>query len=99
MTGTMKPKRAAVVILLTLFVGGCDFTSPVDSNPNSVAEASVDQLFTGIQVNSYFLSEGQIARLAAIWTQQMAGAASQFMGIIYITCQRFISSAGPDGAA
>ena len=69
MTGTMKPKRAAGVILLTLFVGGCDFISPVDSNPNSVAVASVDQLFTGIQVNSYF------------WTQQMAGTASQFISI------------------
>lgn len=81
MTGTMKTKRAAGVILLTLFVGGCDFISPVDSNPNSVGAATVDQLFTGIQVNSYFLTEGQIARLAAIWTQQMAGTASQFISI------------------
>jgi hypothetical protein len=77
----MKPTRVAGVILLTFFLGGCDFVSPVDSNPNSVAVASVDQLFTGIQVNSYFWTEGQIARITAIWTQQMAGTDKQFVNI------------------
>ena len=43
--------------------------------------ASTDQLFTGIQVNSYFLTEGQIARITAIWTQQMAGTDKQFVSI------------------
>ena len=81
MTSTMKPTRVAGVFFLTLFLGGCDFTSPVNSNPNSVAVASVDQLFTGIQVNSYFLTEGQIARVATIWTQQMAGTDKQFIGL------------------
>ena len=77
----MKPTRVAGVILLAFFLGGCDFISPVDSNPNSVAVASIDQLFTGIQVNSYFLTEGQIARITAIWTQQMAGTDKQFISI------------------
>ena len=81
MTSTMKSTRSAGVILLTLFLGGCDFISPVDSNPNTVATASVDQLFTGIQVNSYFLTEGQIARITATWIQQMAGTDKQFIGI------------------
>ena len=81
MTNTMKPTRVTGVILLTFFLGGCDFISPVDSNPNSVAVASIDQLFTGIQVNSYFWTEGQIARITAIWTQQMAGTDKQFLSI------------------
>ena len=81
MTSTMRSTRVPGVILLTLFLGGCDFISPVDSNPNSVAVASTDQLFTGIQVNSYFLTEGQIARITAIWTQQMAGTDKQFVSI------------------
>ena len=81
MTSTMKPTRVTGVVLLTFFLGGCDFISPVDSNPNSVAVASIDQLFTGIQVNSYFLTEGQIARITAIWTQQMAGTDKTFIGI------------------
>ena len=81
MTSKMKPSRVAGVILLTLFLGACDFISPVDSNPNSVAVATVDQLFVGIQVNSYFLAEGQVSRLAAIWTQQMAGTDRQFVSL------------------
>ena len=81
MANTMKRTRVAGGFLLTLYLGACDFTSPVNSNPNSVAVASVDQLFTGIQVNSYFLTEGQIARIATIWTQQMAGTDKQFVGL------------------
>ncbi len=81
MTDKMKPTRVAGVILLTLFLGGCDFTDPVDTNPNAVPVATLDQLFTGIQVNSYFLVEGQISRLAAIWTQQMAGTDRQFVSL------------------
>ena len=81
MTDKMKPSRVAGVILLTLFIGACDFITPVESNPNSVGVATVDQLFTGIQVNSYFLAEGQISRLAAIWTQQMAGTDRQFISL------------------
>src|SRR5690606_18131313 len=36
------------------------------------------QLFTGVEVNTFFLSEGQISRIASIWTQQMAGTDRQF---------------------
>ena len=81
MTSMRKPGLVTGVILLTLIVGGCDFTSPTDTNPNAVPTASVDQLFTAIQVNSYFLAEGQISRIAAIWTQQMAGTDRQFVSI------------------
>lgn len=81
MTSIRKPTRVAGVILLTLVLGGCDFITPVTTNPNAVPTASVEQLFTGIQVNSYFLAEGQISRIAAIWTQQMAGTDRQFVSI------------------
>jgi hypothetical protein len=65
-------------MLVTLTLGACDFITPVESNPNSVPEATVDQLFTGAQVVSYFLSHGGLSRIAAIWTQQMAGTDRQF---------------------
>ena len=80
MTSINKPTRVAGVVLLTL-LASCDFTSPVTTNPNAVPTASVDQLFTGIQVNSYFLAEGQISRIASLWTQQMAGTDRQFVSI------------------
>ena len=64
--------------LLALSFSGCEFTSPTESNPNAVPTASVDQLFTGIQVNSFLVAEGPLSRLAAVWTQQVAGTDRQF---------------------
>ena len=40
--------------------------------------STVDQLFTGIQVNTFVVAEGQLARLSAMWTQQMTGVDRQF---------------------
>jgi hypothetical protein len=59
-------------------LGACEFISPVESNPNAVPEATVDQLFTGAQVASYFLGTGGLSRIASIWTQQMSGTDRQF---------------------
>ena len=78
-----KTTRSGIAVrvaatLLALSFWGCDFTSPTESNPNAVPSASVDQLFTGIQVNSFFVAEGQLSRLAAVWTQQMTGTDAQF---------------------
>ena len=81
MISMRKSTRVAGVILLTLFLGACDFISPTTNNPNAVPEATVDQLFTGIQVNSYFLTEGQISRILSLWMQQMAGTDRQFVSI------------------
>ena len=72
-------RRVAGVMLVTLTLGACDFISPVESNPNAVPEATVDQLFTGAQVVSYFLSSGGLSRIAALWTQQMTGKARQHL--------------------
>lgn len=74
----MKTLSGGVALLLGLAVSSCDFIEPVESDPNAVPEATVDQLFTGIQVNSFFLAEGQLSRIASIWTQQMAGTDRQF---------------------
>jgi hypothetical protein len=78
MRNSNRFRRATGVMLVTLTLGACDFITPVESNPNSVPEATVDQLFTGAQVVSYFLSHGGLSRIAAIWTQQMAGTDRQF---------------------
>lgn len=46
-------------------------------DPNRPTEVSIDQLFTGFQVNCFFFQEGSIARIAAIWTQQLSGTERQ----------------------
>lgn len=66
--------------LLTATLASCDFIEPTQVNPNAVPDATLDQLFTGIQVNTIFFSEGQLSRLSAVWTQQMTGTDRQFQG-------------------
>jgi hypothetical protein len=78
MNTTTHRGRVLATLLTAALLGGCDFISPTETNPNAVPTASVDQLFTGIQVNSFFLSEGQMSRISSLWTQQMAGTDRQF---------------------
>jgi len=61
-------------------VGACEFISPIESNPNAVPEATVDQLFTGVQVMTYFQSTSGLSRIGSIWTQQMKGVNRQHAG-------------------
>lgn len=70
--------RVTATLLTAFLVGGCDFISPTESNPNAVPTATVDQLFTGIQVNTFYFAESQLSRITSIWTQQMAGTDRQF---------------------
>lgn len=78
MTGTKRLRRTLVSGLLAGSLGGCGFIESTATNPNAVPSASVDQLFTGIQVNTFFFNESILSRLAAVWTQQMAGTDRQF---------------------
>jgi hypothetical protein len=81
MNTTTHRGRVLATLLTTVFLGACEFISPTETNPNAVPTASLDQLFTGIQVNSFLLAETQWSRIPALWTQQMAGTDRQ-MAII-----------------
>jgi starch-binding outer membrane protein, SusD/RagB family len=72
-------RRVMAVAVVTVTLGACEFIDPVTSNPNAVPEATVDQLFVGVQVNTYFIGVGGLSRLSSIWTQQMAGTDRQFI--------------------
>src|SRR6267378_3167905 len=70
-------------VILALFSAGCkgDFLSgpKLTTDPNKQTETRTpDQYFIPIQANTWFLNEGQLARIAAIWHQEMAGVQRQF---------------------
>ncbi|MGH7492479.1 MAG: SusD/RagB family nutrient-binding outer membrane lipoprotein [bacterium] len=71
----------AVGLVLVFGLEGCstDFLQGHDVDPNNPTEVTIDQLFTGVQVNSYRQLSGQLSRTAAMWTQQMAGTDRQFV--------------------
>jgi hypothetical protein len=73
--------RALGAALLIGALGACDFIEPVTTDPNAVPQATIDQLFTGIQVNTWFFAEGQLSRLSSLWTQQMTGTDRQFTAL------------------
>lgn len=70
--------RALGAALLAGSLGACDFISVTDRNPNTVPDANLDQLFTAAQVSTFSWTENQIARIAAMWTQQASGTDRQF---------------------
>lgn len=75
--------KTIVVAGLTVATGACsDFLSgeKLDSDPNRPTSAQAAQLFTSIQVNSYYVVGGHAARVLAMWMQQMAGTDRQYRG-------------------
>src|SRR5437868_4001003 len=71
--------------VLATFTTGCgDFLNgpKLTDDPNKQQTTRTpDQWFIPIQANTWFLNEGQIARTAAVWHQQMAGVQRQFSSL------------------
>jgi len=75
-------RRAAGAVLLAGSLAGCsDFIGGVPDNPNLLGDAAAAQLFTSVQVNTFFFNEGQVARITSMWLNQMAGTDRQFSTI------------------
>lgn len=73
-----RGRGALAALLAAGLMGGCDFVDPIDVDPNAIPDATVNQILTGVEANTFSFSEGQLARIASIWTQQMAGTDRQF---------------------
>ena len=72
--------KAGVVLSLALSGAACnDFlTGPgLTENPNSPTEATMTQMLVAVQSNMFTRLEGQLARNATIYTQQVIGAFNQ----------------------
>lgn len=83
MRNSMKILIAGFV-LASVTTGCGDFLSgpKLTTDPNKQTETRTpDQWFIPIQANTWFLNEGQIARTAAVWHQQMAGVQRQFSSL------------------
>jgi hypothetical protein len=74
--------RALCAAALAASLGACsNFINDVPGNENVVQNASVSQLFTAIQLNTWLLNEGHLSRLSSLWTNQMAGIDRQFSSL------------------
>ena len=79
----MSRMKTLVVAVAVVAATGCsDFLSgdKLDFDPNRPTSAEAAQLFTAVQVNSYYVVGGHAARVLAMWMQQMAGTDRQYRG-------------------
>jgi hypothetical protein len=79
----MSRMKTLVVAGAVVAATGCsDFLSgdKLDFDPNRPTSAQAAQLFTAVQVNSYYILNGHAARVLAMWMQQMAGTDRQYRG-------------------
>jgi len=76
-------KKAGAVLALALLAGGgwgCgDFLSGpgLTENPNNPTQATAIQILVSVQANMATRMEGQVARCAAVFTQQLIGSNNQ----------------------
>ncbi|MBW3631213.1 MAG: SusD/RagB family nutrient-binding outer membrane lipoprotein [Gemmatimonadetes bacterium] len=70
--------RALGAALLAGSAGACDFLEISGTDPNIISEPTLASLFVSAQLRSFAFSEGQLARVSAVWTQQLAGVDRQF---------------------
>jgi hypothetical protein len=76
----MKRYAKAGVVSLALFSAACDdfLSGPgLNENPNSAIDASATAQFVAVQANMFTRLEGQLARFAGIFTQQLIGSNNQ----------------------
>jgi hypothetical protein len=73
-------RAVAGVLAVVGTLTACDdyLTGPgITDDPNQPTQASLDQLFYGSQQQQYLFHTGDLARHAAMWTQQMGGIGNQ----------------------
>ena len=70
--------RHHYLALMLGFPACSDFITPPESDPNALPDATVNQLFVGVQDNmSYWQSTGFAGAIHTIWMQQMGGVTRQ----------------------
>ena len=77
---TRSAPAAALVLAASALLGGCsDFLTGrgLTESPNTPTQATALQLFASAQAAQFLQQESQLARLAAMYTQQLAGTNNQ----------------------
>lgn len=69
------------VALLAIGLAGCDsLTDGFDENPNLPTDATADLVLNSAQVATILFHDGNHARIASMWTEQLDGSDRQYSG-------------------
>jgi starch-binding outer membrane protein, SusD/RagB family len=73
-----RTRAVAGLVAVSVAAAGCsDFLTDASQNPNQATTATATQLFISVQAQGFVRQQGQLARTAAILTQQLAGINNQ----------------------
>jgi starch-binding outer membrane protein, SusD/RagB family len=74
---------AGALVLASLFAGCDDYLEgpELTTDPNRPSAASIEQLYHGVQITQFVWHTGDLARTAAMWTQQLAGTDRQYQAV------------------
>ena len=75
-------RKSSIVAAVLVGLSGCSnfLDSPKAVNdPNNPTGATRDQLFAGVQANTFGNEEGPVAMLICQWMQQCAGTGGRFV--------------------
>lgn len=82
---TMTSKLASCLLgalVLTFGLVGCDsLTEGYDQNPNLPTDATADLVLNSAEVATILYQDGNHARIAAMWTEQLDGTERQYAGV------------------
>lgn len=77
----MKNILYKIGLCVLVFASSCRTGNDLYDSPNSPAVVSPGLMLTAIEVNTFMNTEGDFARVASIFSQQMAGSGAQYLAL------------------
>jgi hypothetical protein len=77
----MKNTIYKIALCAAVLVSSCKTGNDLYDNPNAPANVSPALALTSVEVNSFLNTEGDLARVSSILSEQMAGISSQYLAL------------------
>ncbi|WP_316816711.1 SusD/RagB family nutrient-binding outer membrane lipoprotein [Pedobacter nyackensis] len=74
----MKNILYTIGLCMLVLASSCKTGDDLYDSPNSPVEVSPSLMLTAIEVNTFMNTEGDLARVSAVFSQQMAGVSAQY---------------------
>jgi hypothetical protein len=72
-------KYSLIVLMLVLFAGSCkNLVDGINIDPGSPSDAPAVAMLTGVLVSNMVLQEGEVARIAGLWSGYFRGVQQQY---------------------
>src|SRR4051812_47436289 len=77
----MKTKKYLIALLAVVFLSACRKGGDLYINPSQPLNVTPSVLLTSLEANTIMNTEGDLARVSSILSEQMAGATGQYQAL------------------